>query len=61
MKTIKVGDKVNGVYQGQQYRGVVEYVRPRSYHIVLDEPISVHGTLRHQISVSDFGNTIENN
>lgn len=64
-----VGDKVKGVYHGQEYTGTVEYARPHTmnlsykHHIVLDKPITVYGDIRERIIVSiweprESGNTI---
>ena len=69
-KPFQVGDKVKGVYHGQQYTGTVEYARPHTmnqsykHHIVLDAPIMVYSDTRERIIVSiweprESGNTIE--
>lgn len=69
-KPFAVGDKVKGVYHGQQYTGVVEYARPHTmnmsykHHIALDQPITVYSATRERIIVSiweptESHNTIE--
>lgn len=68
-KPFSVGDRVKGVYHGQQYTGTVEYARPHTmnqsykHHIVLDTPITVYGDTRERIIVAiweprESGNTI---
>ena len=57
-KCYAVGERVRGVYHGHSYVGKVDYARPHTmnqsymHHIVLDEPITVFGTLRDRIIVS---------
>jgi hypothetical protein len=69
-KPFSVGDKVQGVYYGQPYTGMVDYARPHTmnqsykHHIVLDEPITVFKATRDRIIVSIWDptescNTIE--
>lgn len=69
-KPFNIGDRVKGVYYGQQYIGTVDYARPHTmnqsykHHIVLDEPITVFSEARDRIIVSiweptESGNTIE--
>lgn len=69
-KPFAVGDRVKGVYHGQEYTGTVEYARPHTmnmsykHHIVLDQPITVYSATRDRIIVSiweprESHNTIE--
>jgi hypothetical protein len=69
-KPFNVGDRVKGVYHGQQYTGAVIYTRPHTmnlsymHHIALDTPIVVYSDTRDHIIVSiweptESGNTIE--
>jgi len=57
-RTYAVGERVKGVYHGQQYVGTVEYARPHTmnqsykHHIVLDQPITVYSATRDRIIVS---------
>ena len=65
-----IGDKVKGVYFGQEYAGTVTYARPHTmnqsykHYIELDAPITVFSDTRERIIVSiwepngDSGNTI---
>jgi hypothetical protein len=62
----EVGQKVKGIYYGQEYTGFVNYCRPHTindsfmHFVTLDNPIEVYGNSRNQVVVSsDSENTIE--
>lgn len=69
-KPFNVGDRVKGVYHGQQYTGTVDHARPHTmnlsykHYIALDAPIVVYSDTRDRIIVAiwestESGNTIE--
>lgn len=69
-KPFCIGDKVQGVYYGQTYTGIVDYARPHTmnqsykHHIALDKPITAFNATRDRIIISiwettESGNTIK--
>ena len=66
-KPFQVGDRVKGVYHGQQYTGTVEYARAHTmnlsylHHIVLDDIITVYSAPRDRIIVAIWGPTESGN